>query len=220
MSYVVSPFIPFPNIYWWSAVIETGSILLDAQEHFQKMSYRNRYYISGSNGLIQLSIPLVNGRDQRAAMHKIQIAYNENWQVQHWRTLVSVYARSPYFSYYEPSLKKLFDTSFTFLNEFDLASVNWLREQLKANLDIRFTAQFVKEYPSESIDLRTVLKPGIERQALNNISPYYQVFSDRTGFLPNLSMLDLLFAEGPHSLQWLKEHKNIVQSWREKANTD
>jgi hypothetical protein len=213
MPYVVSPYIPFPNIYWWLKVVDAGSVLFDGAEHFQKMSYRNRYYISGSNGLIQLSIPLANGRDQRAAMRNIRIAYNENWQVQHWRTLVSVYSRTPYFHYYEPGLKKIFDTNFTLLTEFNLASVNWLKEQLRTNVDIQFSEVYQEWYPDDIPDLRKDFKPGLEKGSATALPPYYQIFSDRTGFLPNLSMVDLLFSEGPHSLQWLKDNRNLVGAW-------
>lgn len=213
MSYVLSPFIPFPNIYWWLRVQEAGYIVFDKAEHFQKMSYRNRYCISGSNGLIQLSIPLVNGRDQRASMKNIGIAYSENWQIQHWRTIVSVYSRSPYFAYYEPGLKKIFDTSFTLLSEFNLATVNWVMEQIKVKKDIRFAETYIEDYPDDIIDLRRSMKPGVEKQPVKDGVAYYQVFADRTGFLPNLSILDLLFSEGPHAAQWLQENRSMVLEW-------
>ncbi|RYD58723.1 MAG: hypothetical protein EOP56_03815 [Sphingobacteriales bacterium] len=218
MPVVVSPYISFPNLYWWLQVAGADRLLLDPTEHFQKMSYRNRYYISGSNGLIQLSIPLVNGRDQRAAMQNVNISYDENWQVQHWRTLVSVYARTPYFLFYEPSLRKIFDTSFTKLSEFNLASVRWLSEQLRVKVEMDIADAYKANYSQEDIDLRKSFKPGIEKTPITDLQPYYQIFADRTGFLPNLSMLDLLFAEGPHSMQWLQKHKDLVLSWGERKD--
>jgi len=122
---------PFPPISWWAAVLGAETLYLDAHEHFEKMSYRNRYYISGSNGRIQLSVPLVHGRDQRAPMHDVQISNEQIWQVQHWRTLVSVYRRSPYFDYYEDSLREIFESGFNHLTHFNLTTIDWVKQQLK-----------------------------------------------------------------------------------------
>jgi hypothetical protein len=210
MQDVVSSFIPFPNIYWWLQATEYGVVCFDKAEHFQKISYRNRYYITGANGLIQLSIPLQQGREQRNLMDRVGISYGENWQVQQWRTLVSVYNRSPYFQHYEPSLQQLFEKPYHLLHDFSRASIEWLALQLKATIEIKVTDTFVREYEN-SVDLRS-MKPGIEKQAMQGL-PYYQLFNERNGFLPNLSMLDLLFAEGPHAMQWIKSHKELVNSW-------
>lgn len=210
MQDVVSPFIPFPNIYWWLVATEAGAVCLDKAENFQKMSYRNRYYITGANGLIQLSIPLQQGREQRNRMDVTGISYNENWQVQHWRTLVSVYNRSPFFQHYEPSLQPLFEKKYDLLHEFNYASTEWLAQQLKADIKITVTDTYVREYEN-SRDVRGI-KPGVEKKAIEE-QPYYQLFNERNGFLPNLSMLDLLFAEGPHAMQWIRNNKELVNSW-------
>lgn len=210
MPDVVSSFIPFPNIYWWLVASEGNTVCLDSSEYFQKMSYRNRYYITGANGLIQLSIPLKQGREQRNSMDATGISYSENWQVQHWRTLVSVYNRSPYFQHYEPSLQQLFEKKYELLHEFNQASIQWLANQLKTPIEITVAGTYIKEYDN-SKDLRR-MKPGAEKRAIEE-QPYYQLFNERNGFLPNLSMLDLLFAEGPHAMQWVKDNKELVNSW-------
>lgn len=214
---LVSSFIPFPNIYWWLKAADAGSVLFDNAEHFQKMSYRNRYYISGANGLIQLSVPLVAGRNQRCAMRDVQVSHAENWEVQHWRTIVSVYSRTPYFEYYEPGLKKIFDTKFTHLTAFNIATVQWLMSQLKLKTELKFADNYNADYGAGTVDLRSGYGPGIERSAAGSTAPYYQIFADRTGFLHNLSMLDLLFAEGPHTMQWLADNRQTVESWSGKA---
>ena len=176
------------------------------------MSYRNRYYITGANGLIPLSIPLQQGREQRKRMAEVGISYAENWQVQHWRTLVSVYNRSPYFQHYEPSLQQLFEKKFELLYEFNLASVVWLINQLKADVEIKTTDVYRKEYENDVADLRN-LKPGAEKLPVKESEPYYQLFNERNGFIPNLSILDLLFSEGPYALQWLKNNAAIIDAW-------
>lgn len=210
---IVSSYIPFPNIGWWSLVQGAATLLLDGGEHFEKMTYRNKYFITGSNGGIQLSIPLLQGREQRTPMLQVRIDNKQRWQIQHWRTLVSVYKRTPYFDHYEPSLEKLFTKPYDLLVDFNRASIAWLQKELKAGFAITATDVYQKEYP-DVVDIRTVLKPGAERQPLAiGTAHYYQVFADRNGFLPNLSMLDLLFAEGPHALQWVKQHSALINDW-------
>lgn len=209
---VVSSYIPFPNIYWWLQVHGADTLLLDGGEHFEKMTYRNKYFITGSNGGIQLSIPLQQGREQRTPMLQVMIDNKQRWQIQHWRTLVSVYKRTPYFDHYEPSLEKLYAQSFDSLTDFNLASIKWLQKELRAGFSITTADVFQKEY-TYAADLRRAMKPGTEKQALADTEPYYQVFADRVGFLPNLSMLDLLFAEGPHALQWVKQHHALINDW-------
>ena len=206
---VISSFLPFPPIHWWAHIIDAESILFDNAEHFEKMSYRNRYRISGANNPIQLSIPLVNGRDQRATMARVQIFNEEKWQVQHWRTLVSVYRQTPFWEYYENSLELLFTTQFTLLKDFNKASFHWAAKQLKVKQIIDETDAFIARYPSDVLDIRSI-KPSGEKQLSADFPRYYQVFEDRIGFLPNLSILDLLFSEGPQAASWIMDNKATI----------
>ena len=145
--------------------------------------------------MITLSIPLENGREQRKSMKDVLISNTERWQVQHWRTLVSVYKRSPYFDHYEPSLQKLFDTAFTHLSAFNLATMHWLKQQLKLEFREQFVDTYHKEH-ADSSDLRSI-KPRSMGKESSDVLKYYQLFEERNGFLANLSLLDLLFSEGP-----------------------
>ena len=160
MSVIISPVLPFPNIYWWLQASRVMKVCFDVSEHFEKMSYRNKYYITGANGLIALSIPLVEGRQQRRAMAEVQISSHERWQVQHWRTLVSVYKRAPYFEHYEPSLTVLFENTFEKLADFNLASMHWLKQQLNVKFEEEILTSYQKDYPGAA-DLRRNFKPGI-----------------------------------------------------------
>ncbi len=205
----ISSFIPFPPISWCAQALQATTIIFDKAEHFEKMSYRNRYTISGANNVNQLSIPLVKGRNQRITMGDVLIHNEEKWQVQHWRTLTSVYKRSPYWEYYEQSLQVLFDTPFNHLIDFNLATVQWLFRQLKAKTAIEFATTYQASYPADFIALRN-LKPSQDRQNDGSFPKYYQVFEDRIGFIPNLSILDLLFAEGPATMLWLTNFTGAV----------
>ncbi len=206
MHFAVSSYIPFPCISWWAAVSAIDTLMLDNAEHFEKMTYRNRYYLAGANGLLTLSIPLRHGRDQRAAMRDIQVDNQTKWQVQQWRTIVSTYKRSPYFDHYEPSLAALFTQHYDHLKDVNLASILWLKAQLKLDFNITFAEKFEPQYPGAACDLRKKLK----RNAGTSFPNYYQLFADRTGFLPDLSILDLLFSEGPHTMDWINKNRKAL----------
>ncbi len=199
---IVSSYAPFPSVGWWQMTAGAEALILDGHEHFGKMSERNRYRICGANNSILLSIPLVKGREQRTAMKDILIANSYNWQVQHWRTITSVYNRSPFFAHYEPSLYKLYSQQYDMLTDFCLDSLKWCFTHLNLSMALEHTSQYQHSYPG-STDLRTLKK--FEAAA----TPYYQVFQDRIGFIPGLSILDLLFSEGPAAQTWI--HRNAVK---------
>ncbi len=195
---IVSPYFTFPAISWWASVAKAETVLFDAAEHFQKMTWRNKYHISGANNSNKLSVPLINGRNQRVPMREVNIHNESRWQTQHWRTIVSVYRRTPYFEYYEPSLQPLFEKQFTGLIDYNKATIQWAKNQLKFQFEEEETDTFIKNYPPDVGDLR-FLKPP------QTVFPrYYQVFEDRIGFLPDLSILDLLFSEGPRAKDYLE----------------
>jgi len=209
MTTIISSIIPFPNIEWWAYALKADILLLDKAEHFEKMSYRNRYYIAGSNNGILLTIPLLQGRNQRITMKSVGIYDKERWQKQHWRTLVSVYKSTPYFDYYEDSLQQLFITPFTYLIDFNLATLHWLKKQLRVSFEERFEDDYIKNYPPEIVDIRG-LKPSSSKNSMPHFPKYYQAYESRIGFLPNLSILDILFSEGPNTVEWILRNTNEI----------
>lgn len=188
---IVSSFLTFPAISWWMKVVKADRLVLDGLENFQKMSYRNRYRISGSVNSILLTVPLIKGRDQHSPMRNIEIHNEAAWQLQHWRTIVSVYKRTPYFEYYEQSLHQLFNREYAKLVDFNLASIEWVKGQLQLPFQISFADEYVNAYPDPVIDLRKV------KLYAEEVPKYYQVFEDRIGYQQDLSILDILFSEGP-----------------------
>ncbi len=173
------------------------------------MSYRNRYYIPGANGIIHLSVPLINGRNQRAVMKDIKIFNKERWQLQHWRSLVSVYKRSPYFDHYENSLEKLFITEYHFLADFNLATIHWLKENLAVRFKEEFAETYLEQYDETITDLRSV-KPAHGKNLVPGFPQYVQMFSERNGFVPDMCVLDLLFSEGPYTMKWITGNKSQI----------
>ena len=189
---MISSSIPFPPVFWWIKACQSKNITIDLAENYQKMSYRNRYYLAAPEGKILMSLPLESGRNQRVPIAEVKLSSDTNWQSNHWKTIVSLYNRSPFFEYFEHYFKPIFEQSFESLHDFNFAGIIQINKLLKLGLNIETSHSFIKNYPEEILDLRNI-KPQSDPD--NNLT-YYQVFEDRTGFQPNCSILDLLFCEG------------------------
>ncbi|KAA2239663.1 WbqC family protein [Chitinophaga agrisoli] len=197
----------FPVISYYTTLIKHHILQIERYEHYQKLSYRNRCYIAGPNGPILLSVPLAKGKNQRTVMKDVRISNEEKWQDLHWKTLVSAYRRSPWFEYYEDDLQGLYEKPFEFLLDWNMACFEWANRILGYDGEITFTDKYEKKYdPATGItDSRDFLKPAA-REAQWQGPEYTQVFQERTGFIPNLSILDLIFCEGKHSLAMLQQN--------------
>ncbi|OYY10997.1 MAG: hypothetical protein B7Y66_04305, partial [Sphingobacteriia bacterium 35-36-14] len=179
-------------------------IEFEEYEHYQKGSFRNRTIIPGANGLIPLSVPLQNGRDQRALFKNIKIAYKENWVLQHTRALDACYMRAPFYEFYRDSLFAILTSQEEFLMDLDRKLIQWVLKMMKANLTIGLSTSYQKELATEFQDGRNQLLPN-HTNSLGEQVQYAQVFEDRIGFQPNMSILDLLFCNGPSSAGLLKD---------------
>jgi len=168
------------------------------------MSFRSRLLLAGSNGITRLTIPLEMGRNQKRLMKDVRIFNREKWQARHWKTIVSCYNRSAWFIQYSPELSLLFSKEFEFLIDWNLACFEWSKKQLGLSARISLTASYRESYnSSDLLDNRNQILPG--NYAQMQFVKYHQVFEDRLGFLPNLSILDLLFCEG-------KRASGLIQS--------
>lgn len=194
----------FPCINYLKMLLGYQYVNLELYENYQKNSFRNRCVVAGSNGLINLSIPLVNGRDQRVAYRHLKVDNSQAWQVQHWRTITSCYQKAPFFEYYAPGVEALLNGGYEQLFDLNLAILTWLKKVLKLPVVLQTTADYLNHYPEETItDARNRWQPKNFQQASaeSGLAPYFQLFEDRIGFQPNLSILDLLFCAGPHALK-------------------
>jgi hypothetical protein len=169
---------------------------------YRKMSFRNRCLIAGANGIISLSVPLQHGRDQRTLMKEVRIDQSEDWQGRHWKSIQSAYNRSPFFDYYREDLGKLFRLKTGLLLDWNLECLKWVKEKLGWPAEIRLTENPVTGPGKEKWqDLRNQVLP----KNFMDFSPvkYRQVFEEKTGFFPNLSILDLLFNTGNQAGRYL-----------------
>lgn len=175
-------------------------ITLFPQNLYSKGWYNNRCDIVGANGIINLSIPLKGGRNQRMALTDVKIMYESNWQKQHLKAISSCYGNAPYFDYYYPILQNFYNKKYDSLFDSNLATLEIVCSTLKLNTNIRISETTI---PSKDI---VFTKQNIAENKLLNTSNYKypQVFEDRLGFVPNLSIIDLLMCMGPESKKlWL-----------------
>ncbi len=178
-----------PSLGYLREVLRADEVLLEGQEHFVKQSYRNRCEILTANGKLSLSIPLGKQADKEITSRK-RISYAENWQQQHWRTITSAYKGSPYFEFFEDDLRPFYEQRFELLMEYNTALLKSVLHILRVKKEIRFTERY-EPHPSGLTDLREMPHPAEEQ-----ITPYYQVFSIGSDFVPGLSCIDALFNIG------------------------
>lgn len=188
----------------FSILNKSSNIIFEQYETYQKMSFRNRCLIAGANGVISLSISLEKGRSQKKLITDVKISNRTNWQEQHWRTIESCYRGSPWFVYYGPELRQFYYRKFEYLFDWNLELFKWAISKLNFPIpvEIGFTNNFQHLYDDAFfIDLRNKILP--KNYHLTPTKPYQQVFKERTGFIPNLSIIDLLFCEGKRALNYL-----------------
>ncbi len=195
----------FPNISFYKTLINHDILLIERYEHYQKVSFRNRCYIAGPNGSILLSVPLARGKNQRTVMKDVRISNDEKWQALHWKTLVSAYRRSPWFEYYEDELGRLFTKEVSYLLDWNLMCLEWANKVIGVSSPITFTDEYHKTYEAGKgiTDVRDTILPS-QKPVDEDTVRYTQVFQERVGFLPDLSILDLIFCEGKRSIELLK----------------
>lgn len=193
----------FPCVNWFKISINQTYINFSESESWKKMSFGNRCVIAGANGLINLTVPLENGRNQKSLFRDVKIAQNENWQIRHWRTIVSCYNRSPFFEYYEQGLYELYFKKYQFLFDLNISFIDCINVYLFDKKEIRLVDETKLNTISSAEHFMTPQKFKDDPAP----TTYHQLFMDRLGFIPNLSILDMLFMEGPNTKILLKNSK-------------
>jgi hypothetical protein len=188
----------FGTINYVITLFQFSNIKIEQYETYQKMSFRNRCVVAGSNGLVNLSVPLEKGRSQRQLMKDVRISLTDNWRIQHLRTIESCYNRAPFFEFYRDGVWALLEKEETFLLDMNLRILEWLKKTFKLTATISLTENYMKHYSGDWTDCRNHILPKNYLSEPINVR-YTQVFEDRLGFLPNLSILDMLFCSGPEA---------------------
>lgn len=196
-----------PPIETFARLLPYRRVRFEAHEHWVKRSYRNRARVAGPHGEVLLSVPLRREglhAGERRALHSVRIAHDEPWLREHWQTLEAGYRRSPYFEYYEDRLEPVFNTPHETLLERNVALFRFFAEALDLHWDLGLTDAWHREVSLGQVDLRDAVSPRRGRPDPFYRAPVYdQVFGERHGFLPGLSIADLLFNEGPRARETL-----------------
>lgn len=178
-------------------------VRLEMEENYVKQTYRNRCVIAAANGAQALTIPIVKPDTLKCPTRDIRISDHGNWRHLHWNSLVSAYNMSPFFEYYEEDFAPFYEKKYEFLLDFN----ERLREIICSLIDIQPHILPTTEYEvSPQHDFRELISPKCHQEDPSFLPvPYYQVFKEKHGFLPNLSIVDLLFNMGPESALILKQ---------------
>jgi len=194
----------FGSIKYIKQIIQSNDVVIDVHEPFKKMSNRNRTKIVSAQGPLLLTVPMQEGRDQKKSMKDVQICYQHNWPIKHLKAISSCYKRSPFFEYYEPSLQDLLLKKHQYLVDLNMSLIQWLEKVTKTSFNISKTNELIPFLDSNYNDVRDLSNLNNTTQNLVN-QVYPQVFMDKIDFIPNASILDLLFCMGPTSIIYLKD---------------
>jgi len=193
----------FPPVEYFFFLNHSKNVLIDSFENYQKQTYRNRCIIYGSNGPLSLVIPVIKTNKPKTIFKDILISYDEDWQKVHWRSISAAYNSSPFFLYYQDDILKILEKKHRFLIDLNNELLMKLLDLTNIDTSISQASSYIKD--PEELDLRNTISPKNKIQEILNYPSYIQVFDDKHGFISNLSILDLLFNEGPNTLEYLKK---------------
>ncbi|MEW5847013.1 MAG: WbqC family protein [Bacteroidota bacterium] len=187
-----------PPVQYISALVNANRIYIEAHETYQKQTYRNRCVILSANGPLPLVIPVIKPGGNHTPITEVKIDYSTGWNRNHWRAIESAYRTSAYFDFIADILMPFYQNRFDTLWEFNNQLLKALLNFMELHVKIHFTSEFQKIAPEGAIDLRYTITPKVKTpvQEIQAITPYFQIFENRFGFTPDLSVIDLLFNEG------------------------
>jgi hypothetical protein len=174
--------------------------VIERHEHFPKQTYRNRANIYSPDGILTLVVPVIKGSKVHTPVKDVKISYDFRWQRLHWMSLQGCYRRSAYFEYYEDEFAPFYEKKEIFLFDYNDCLLQLILKLLKIKATVNYTDTYEPEYPLLA-DFRHAINSKKESDFQQK--PYFQVFEERHGFMKNLSIVDLLFNQGPQSVNYL-----------------
>lgn len=194
----------FGPVQWYQKLNQSDCCLIERHDHFVKQTYRNRCVIATTSGLQALTVPIERYEGAHCEMRDIRISNHGSWRHLHWNALQSAYGESPFFEFYADDLSPFFERRWEFLFDFNTAITRKMCELLDIHPQIAFTEAYASAEEEGVTDFRDVIRPKHPLPD-DGFRPrrYYQVYEQKHGFQPNLSILDLLFNEGPEAILYL-----------------
>lgn len=210
----------FPPIEYFAVMANSQQVYIQGGEMYQKQSYRTRCSINSANGVLVLTMPVLRSNSQAdspevKSTHKvyiedIHIDYSKPWVLQHKRAIEAAYMSSPFFEYYKDDIFPILESNIDSLFELNLKLIKVIAELIGIDCKITVAKEYLTEDKLNDItDYRETIHPKRENNILESMKlnkPYYQVFTNKQGFVKNLSILDLLFNEGPNSISYLESY--------------
>ena len=188
-----------------SIELSPSVVYIEACENYQKQSYRNRCRFYAADGVQSLSFPIVHeGGTHKLPISEIKVDYSTPWLQQHERAIISAYRTSAYFEYYQDELFDILESKPERLLDLNMAILRFFIEKIGLAVDLRLTEDYVKDAPDDFRELIHPKRPDNILKEMGLEKPYFQVFAPKYGFKSNLSVMDLLFNEGPDSILYLK----------------
>jgi len=184
-------------IEYYSALFRAESALIEIHDSYQKQSYRNRCQIAGANGAISLSIPIEKPTTTKCKMKDIRLSEHGNWRHLHWNAIISAYNSSPFFEYYEDDFRPFYEKKQTFLHDFNEELRQLICRLIGIQTPLSHTETYIQTISDNATDFRELIHP--KKTPIAETPVYYQVFAEKNGFIPNLSIVDLLFNMGSES---------------------
>jgi hypothetical protein len=198
---VILPLFYLPPIEFFSVLLSSvDSVAIERFEHFPKQTFRNRATIYSPNGPLNLIVPVLKGSKTHTKVKDVKISYEYRWQRLHWMSLQTCYRSSSYFEFYEDDLAGFYHKKWDYLFDYSLEILEFLLQALKIKSQLTFTEEYLPEYENLT-DYRTSIHP--KSASTYAPKPYFQLFEERGGFIPNLSIADVLFNHGPLARKYI-----------------
>lgn len=196
-----------PPVWYFAKLFacDGKEVQVECWDHYVKQTYRNRCHIMAADGMMSLTVPVDKGAEAKCCVKDVRISDHGNWRHQHWNALETAYAGTPFFLYYEDDFRPFYERRFEFLYDFNLQLTELCCDLIDIHPRLLSTAEY--SMGERDDDFRDVIHPkhDIAVDASFTPAPYWQVFGDRFGFTPNLSVVDLLFNMGPESILVLQK---------------
>ncbi len=202
MKRLLLPVAYLPPVHYFRLMARAEDVLIEQHETYPKQTFRNRCEIYTANGKLPLSIPVNKVHGNHTQTSEVLLSEHEDWQALHWRAIRSAYANSPFFLFYQDELLPFFKTKYRRLVDFDLALMQKILELIGLQVPLKLTETY-DPAPANRLDLRNVITPK-KPFTLFRSKPYHQTFEEKYGFIPGLSIIDLLFNMGDETLDFLK----------------